>query len=64
MPKNKNGQDEHLRGASDKEQRMFEHIVDEAKKDGRGGDCAEEVAARTVMKHLGEEDINKHDEDP
>ena len=60
MPKNKNGQDEHLRGASDKEQRMFEHIVDEAKKDGRYGDRTEEVAARTVMKHHGEEGHKKH----
>ena len=64
MPKKPNGQGEHLRDATGKEQRMYEQIVDEAKKDGRGGDCAEEVAARTVMKHLGEEDINKHDEDP
>jgi hypothetical protein len=41
----------HLRGATAKEQRMYEHILEEAKEDGRYGDRAEEVAARTVMKH-------------
>lgn len=49
MPKGK-----HLRGATDKEQRMYEHILKEAKEDHRYGDRAEEVAARTVMKHHGE----------
>ena len=45
MPKGK-----HLQGVSDKEQRQYEHIVEEAKEDGRYGDRAEEVAARTVLK--------------
>ena len=45
MPKKK-----HLRGASDKEQRQYEHIKEEAQKEGRYGKRAKEVAARTVMK--------------
>ena len=40
----------HLRGVGDKEQRQYEHIKEAAKKEGRYGDRAEEVAARTVMK--------------
>lgn len=48
MPRGK-----HLRGVTDKEQRMFEHIKDSGKK--RYGKRAEEVAARTVMKHHSEE---------
>lgn len=39
-----------LRGVSDKEERQYEHIKDEAEKSGRYGERAEEVAARTVMK--------------
>ena len=50
MPKKK-----HLEGVGPKEQRMYEHIRDEAKEDGRYGKRAEEVAARTVMKHHREE---------
>ena len=50
MPRRK-----HLKGVSDKEQRMYEHIKEEAEKDGRYGKRAEEVAARTVMKHHAEE---------
>jgi len=46
MPQNK-----HLRGVGDKEQREYEHIKESAEKSGRYGDRAEEVAARTVMKH-------------
>jgi hypothetical protein len=42
---------QHLQGVSDKEQRMYEHIKEDAAKSGRYGDRAEEVAARTVMKH-------------
>jgi hypothetical protein len=45
MPKKK-----HLRGASDKEQRQYEHIKESAQKSGRYGSRAKEVAARTVMK--------------
>lgn len=45
MPKGK-----HLRGASKKEQRQYEHIKKKAEKSGRYGKRAKEVAARTVMK--------------
>ncbi len=41
----------HLKGVSGKEQRMYEHIKEEAKKSGRYGERAKEVAARTVMKN-------------
>jgi hypothetical protein len=41
----------HLRGVGKKEQRMYEHIKENAKDSGRYGGRAEEVAARTVMKH-------------
>ncbi len=50
-------QGKHLRGVSKKEQRMYEHIKESGKK--KYGDRAEEVAARTVMKHHGEEDHDK-----
>lgn len=43
-------QQDHLRGVSDKEQRQYEHIKEDAEKSGRYGDRAEEVAARTVLK--------------
>jgi hypothetical protein len=43
--------EKHLRGVSPKEQREYEHIKDEAEKDGRHGKRAAQVAARTVMKH-------------
>lgn len=45
----------HLRGVGKKEQRMYEHIKENAKESGRYGGRAEEVAARTVMKHHKEE---------
>lgn len=41
----------HLRGASSKEQRQYEHIKESAQRSGRYGKRAKEVAARTVMKH-------------
>ncbi len=41
----------HLRGVGSKEQRQYKHILDSAKKEGRYGSRAQEVAARTVMKH-------------
>ena len=44
-----------LKGVGGKEERMYEHIKASAKKSGRYGDRAEEVAARTVMKHHKEE---------
>jgi hypothetical protein len=40
----------HLRGASKKEQRQYEHIKRSAQRSGRYGKRAKEVAARTVMK--------------
>lgn len=43
----------HLRGASSKEQRQYEHIKKSAQRSGRYGKRAKEVAARTVMKEHG-----------
>jgi len=40
----------HLRGASSKQQRQYEHIKKSAQRSGRYGKRAKEVAARTVMK--------------
>jgi hypothetical protein len=52
MPRKK--QKKHVRGVSDKEQRQYEHIKEEAQKKGRYGRRAKEVAARTVLKqHKG-----------
>ncbi len=45
----------HLRGVSSKEQRQYEHIKESAKRSGRYGKRATEVAARTVMKRHGRE---------
>jgi hypothetical protein len=56
MPRKK-----HLQGVSDKEQRMYEEIKKDAEKSGRYGDRAEEVAARTVMKHHREHGHAKGD---
>ena len=44
MPRGK-----HVRGVGNKEQRMYEHIMEDAQ--GRYGNRAKEVAARTVLKH-------------
>ncbi len=49
----------HLRGVGAKEQRMYEHILKEAVKDGRYGKRAKEVAARTVLKHHAEKGHKK-----
>ncbi len=49
----------HVRGASDKEQRQYEHIKESAEKSGRYGKRAKEVAARTVMKQHGEKGHKK-----
>ncbi len=38
---------------------MYEHIKESAKKEGRYGQRAEEVAARTVLKHHKEEGHKK-----
>ncbi len=43
-------QGKHLRGASRKQQRQYEHIKQSAQRSGRYGKRAKEVAARTVMK--------------
>lgn len=43
-------QKRHIRGATAKEQRQYEHIKESAQKSGRYGKRAKEVAARTVMK--------------
>ncbi len=40
----------HVRGVSKKEQRQYEHILENARKSGRYGKRAKEVAARTVLK--------------
>ena len=42
---------EHLRGATEKEQRQYEHILESARRSGRYGERAKEVAARTVLGH-------------
>jgi len=52
-------QKKHVRGVGEKEQRMYEHIKESAEKSGRYGKRAEEVAARTVMKHHSEEEHPK-----
>lgn len=39
-----------VRGVGPKERRQYEHIKKSAKKSGRYGKRAEEVAARTVLK--------------
>ena len=49
----------HLQGVGEKEQRQYEHIVESAKKEGRYGKRAEEVAARTVLKHHKEKGHKK-----
>jgi hypothetical protein len=54
MPKKKP-----LKNVSDKEQRMYEHVKEASEKSGRYGDRAEEVAARTVMKHHKEKEHKK-----
>ena len=40
----------HVRGVGSKQQRQYEHIKRKARKSGRYGKRAKEVAARTVMK--------------
>jgi hypothetical protein len=42
---------EHVKGVGPKEQRQYEDIKKSAEESGRYGGRAEEVAARTVMKH-------------
>ncbi len=50
---------QHLKGVSDKEQREYEHIKESAEESGRYGKRAEEVAARTVLKHHKEKGHKK-----
>jgi hypothetical protein len=49
----------HLRGVNKKEQRQYEHILQSARKSGRYGKRAKEVAARVVMKHHKEKNHAK-----
>ena len=42
---------EHLPGATAKEQRQYEHILESARRSGRYGAREKEVAARTVLGH-------------
>jgi hypothetical protein len=49
----------HVRGVGPKEQRQYEHILESAKKEGRYGKRAKEVAARTVLKHHEESGHSK-----
>jgi hypothetical protein len=44
----------HIKGVGPKEQRMYEHIKQQAEESGRYGKRAKEVAARTVLKHHGD----------
>ena len=48
-----------LKGVGNKDERQYEHIKASAEKSGRYGDRAEEVAARTVMKHHKQEHHKK-----
>ena len=41
----------HVDGVGQKEQRMYEHILESARLTGRYGKRAREVAARTVLKN-------------
>lgn len=43
------------RGWTAKDERMYEHIRDGAREQGKSRDTAEEIAARTVNKHRREE---------
>ena len=47
-------QKEHLPSVTDKEQRMYEHIKESEREQGRSMDRAKEIAAATVVKHHNE----------
>jgi hypothetical protein len=49
-------QKEHLPSVSAKEQRMYEHIKESERKQGRSTKRAKAIAAATVVKHHNEED--------
>lgn len=44
-----------MRGWTNKDERMYDHIKDSSKERGASEDRAEEIAARTVNKHRREE---------
>jgi hypothetical protein len=48
-------QNEHLPRVSDKEQRMYEHIKESEREQGRSMKRAKSIAAATVVKHHNEE---------
>ena len=48
-------QKEHLPSVSDKEQRMYEHIKESERKQGRSPARAKAIAAATVVKHHNEQ---------
>ena len=49
----------HVRGVGEKEQRQYEHIQEEANKEGRYPGREKEVAARTVLKQHKEKGHKK-----
>jgi hypothetical protein len=48
-------QKQHLPSVSDKEQRMYEHIKESEREQGRSLKQAKSIAAATVVKHHNEE---------
>jgi hypothetical protein len=52
-------QKQHLPSVSDKEQRMYEHIKESEREQGRPLKQAKAIAAATVVKHHNEEDHKK-----
>ena len=48
-------QKQHLPAVSDKEQRMYEHIKESEREQGRSTKRAKSIAAATVNKHHNEE---------
>jgi hypothetical protein len=52
-------EEKHLRGVSEKEQRQYEHIKEEAEQERRYRGREKEVAARTVLKQHREKGHSK-----
>jgi hypothetical protein len=52
-------QKQHLPNVSDKEQRMYEHIKESERDQGRSMKRAKAIAAATVVKHHNEKDHPK-----
>ncbi len=50
-----------VKDVGEKEERMYEHIKEQAEKEGRYEGRAKEVAARTVMKHHKEKGHEKNE---